>query len=39
MPFLLPLLTLWRSMKFMQLIGFLLVLFIVSKLFKNDNTK
>lgn len=35
MPFLLPLLTLWRSMKFMQLIGFLILLFIVSKMFKN----
>jgi len=36
MPFLIPLLTLWRSMRFMQVIGFLILLFIVTKLFKND---
>jgi len=36
MPFLIPLLTLWRSMRFVQVIGFLILLFIVSKLFKND---
>lgn len=39
MPFLLPLLTLWRSMKFIQLIGFLILLVIVSKIFKNDKTQ
>jgi hypothetical protein len=39
MPLLLPLLTLWRSMKFVQLIGFLIILYIVTKLFKNETNK
>jgi hypothetical protein len=38
MPFLLPLLALWREFKILSLIGFLLLLYIVHKVFKDEET-
>lgn len=36
MPFLLPLLALWREMKILSLLAFLILLYFVSKIFKDD---
>lgn len=39
MPWLLPLLTLWREFKILSLLGFLIVLYLVNKLFNQDDKK
>lgn len=36
MPLVLPLLALWREMKILSLLGFLILLYFVSKIFKDD---